>query len=194
MIRHGKCGCNWQTQLQEPSAGRSASPHPDGVSRIRATLPTSSDVTKFELSGAVPSRAGRGPQLPASEGSALGFSQAESAFLERVKGGHFDDLLQRCCPVHRGATPAMNTGPVPPRASTRRSWRFRRQGGGWWPAPCAGPAGRRHGPSPRGRRPEPPGGWQRKSTPPEHPGETPPRRHGPAKFANRELFDRNGTT
>jgi hypothetical protein len=31
MIRHGKCGCNWQTQLQRPSAGRWDSRHPDGV-------------------------------------------------------------------------------------------------------------------------------------------------------------------
>jgi hypothetical protein len=77
MIRHGKCGCNWQTQLQRPSARRWASRHPDGVSRIRATLPTSPDVTKVELSGAVPSRGGRGPQLPAS-------AEAGAALLHRA--------------------------------------------------------------------------------------------------------------
>jgi hypothetical protein len=194
MIRYGKCGCNWQTQLQEPSAGRSASRHPDGVSRIRATLPTSSDVTKFELSGAVPSRAGRGPQLPASEGSALGFSQAQSAFLERVKGGHFDDLLQRCCPVRRAATPAMNTGPVP---------RERALGDLGGSADKAAGGGLRHAldllaaGTAQGLVAGDLSRLVDGSASPRHPstrGKRPQEGTGPAKFANRELFDRNGTT
>jgi hypothetical protein len=45
--------------------------------------------------GQVARRSGRGPQLPASAGSALIFSQAEvRAFVADVKDGDFDSLLQ----------------------------------------------------------------------------------------------------